>query len=80
MLDNKIKKVLYKKILKKELALTSIDIDSNANFEAYKTQLIMINDCLIWYKSNFNKITYSTTLKIEYSGLALESTGGDIME
>ena len=36
MLNNKIKKVLYKKILKKELALISMDIDNNANFEVYR--------------------------------------------
>ena len=36
-LNNKIKKALYKKILKKELVLISMDIDSNTSFEAYRT-------------------------------------------
>ena len=45
-LDDKIKKALYEKALKKKLALTSIGIDSNTSFEIYKTQLIVIDDCL----------------------------------
>ena len=35
-LNNKIKKALYKKILKKKLALIFINIDSNASFKIYK--------------------------------------------
>ena len=47
ILDNKIKKALYKKALKKKLALISMDIDSNTSFEIYKIQLITINDYLM---------------------------------
>ena len=80
MLDNEIKKVLYEKALKKELALVFMGIDNNVSFEAYRIQLIVINDHLTQYKSNFNEIVYSIILKTEYFGPVLESTGDNIME
>ena len=54
-LDNKIRKTLYKKILKKELVLASMNIDNNINFKTYRTQFITINDHLTQYKSNFKE-------------------------
>ena len=80
MLNNEIKKILYKKILKKELVLISMSIDSNISFKAYKTQFITIDDHLMWYKFNFNGVIYNTILKTEYSGPALKSTRNDIIE
>ena len=74
------RKVLYKKTLKKELALVFIDIDSNINFEAYRTQLIAIDDYLMRYKFNFNRVVYSTILKIEYSDPALKLTRDNIIK
>ena len=80
ILNNKIRKTLYKKALKKKLILVSINIDNNASFEVYKTQLITINNHLTQYKSNFNEITYNAISKTEYSDSALESTGGNIIK
>ena len=40
----------------------------------------MIDDRLMWYKSNFNEVAYSIILKIEYSDPVLESIKDDIME
>ena len=80
MLNNKIKKILYKKILKKELVLIFINIDNNISFKVYKTQFIIINDRLMWYKFNFNGVVYSAILKTEYSDPALKSTRNDIIE
>ena len=34
----------------------------------------------MWYKFNFNKIVYSTILKIEYSDSVLKSIKDNIME
>ena len=66
--------------MKKKLVLISMDIDSNVNFKVYRTQLIIIDDYLMWYKSNFNRIIYNIILKIEYSGPVLKLTGGNIIK
>ena len=80
ILNNKIKKALYEKILKKELILVFINIDNNTNFKAYRTQLIAIDDRLTQYKFNFNKIVYSAILKIKYSDPVLKSIEDNIIK
>ena len=57
-----------------------LNIDNTGIFEAYKTQLIIINDCIIRYNINYKGFSFKTLLKSEIINFIVELVKKDIMD